>query len=109
MAPRAGDDVPLAVTRKFPTNRDKSNISIDDWLQGREADDGAEGLWRIYDNLYDLTTFITSHPGGRDWIQLTRVGRSVYCTSNAEHVIKPMALMKSRQSEKGFGTVFRTS
>lgn len=43
------------------------------WLQSRQKDDNAEGLWRVHDNLYDLTDFINWHPGGVDWIKLTKV------------------------------------
>lgn len=43
------------------------------WLQSRKNDDNAEELWRIHDKLYDLTDFVNRHPGGRDWITLTKV------------------------------------
>lgn len=43
------------------------------WLQSRQKDDNAEGLWRVHDHLYDLTDFINLHPGGVDWIKLTEV------------------------------------
>lgn len=43
------------------------------WLQSRTIDDNAEGLWRVHDTLYDLTKFIDRHPGGADWIRLTKV------------------------------------
>ncbi|KAJ8980971.1 hypothetical protein NQ317_013425 [Molorchus minor] len=42
------------------------------WLEGKRADDGAEGLWRIHDNLYDFSSFVDSHPGGKDWLKLTK-------------------------------------
>ncbi|CAB3361181.1 Hypothetical predicted protein [Cloeon dipterum] len=57
---------------KYPSNRDiwaKSSLS---WLEGRRKDDGAHGLWRIHDHLYDFSTFVDSHPGGADWLQLTK-------------------------------------
>lgn len=43
------------------------------WIESRRQDDNAEGLWRVHDKLYDLTDFIKLHPGGSDWIQLTKV------------------------------------
>lgn len=43
------------------------------WLESRRQDDNAEGLWRVHDTLYDLTDFINLHPGGADWIKLTKV------------------------------------
>ncbi len=29
-------------------------------------------LWRVGDNLYDLSGYLDSHPGGRQWLELTR-------------------------------------
>jgi len=58
---------------KYPTNRDIWTKSSLNWLEGRRQDDGAEGLWRINDHLYDFTTFVDSHPGGREWLLLTKV------------------------------------
>lgn len=43
------------------------------WLEDKKDDDGAEGLWRIHDDLYDLSDFIRQHPGGEDWLVLTKV------------------------------------
>jgi len=59
----------------YPTNRDIWAKSSVNWLEGRRQDDGAEGLWRIHDHLYDFSTFIDAHPGGPDWLQLTKVSR----------------------------------
>lgn len=42
------------------------------FLKGRTQQDGAEGLWRIRNGLYDLRTFAKSHPGGAEWITLTK-------------------------------------
>ncbi|KAJ8937273.1 hypothetical protein NQ318_005671 [Aromia moschata] len=42
------------------------------WLAGKRADDGAEGLWRIHDDLYDFCSFVNDHPGGREWLSLTK-------------------------------------
>jgi cytochrome b involved in lipid metabolism len=46
-------------------------------MQGRRKDDEAEGLWRIHDKLYDMTDFIDRHPGGRQWLILTKVSAKV--------------------------------
>lgn len=36
-------------------------------------DDNTEnGLWRIKNTLYDLDGFIEKHPGGADWIRMTK-------------------------------------
>ncbi|XP_072393737.1 cytochrome b5-related protein-like isoform X2 [Diabrotica undecimpunctata] len=42
------------------------------WIKEKQIDDGAEGLWRIHDNIYDLTKFVNKHPGGSDWLVLTK-------------------------------------
>ena len=33
------------------------------WLRAKRIDDDCEGLWRIHDDLYDLTGWEKSHPG----------------------------------------------
>lgn len=43
------------------------------WVEQKKKDDGAEGLWRIHDGLYDLSSWVDKHPGGKTWITLTRV------------------------------------
>lgn len=48
-------------------------ILFHSWLDGRREDDNAEGLWRIHDSLYDFSDFIQRHPGGPDWLKLTKV------------------------------------
>lgn len=42
------------------------------FLDGRREIDGAEGLWRIGNSLYNLETFAKSHPGGAEWLRLTK-------------------------------------
>ncbi|CAL7933721.1 unnamed protein product [Xylocopa violacea] len=42
------------------------------FLEARRKIDGAEGLWRVRNNLYDLRGFEKFHPGGAEWIHLTR-------------------------------------
>lgn len=56
---------------KYPRNRDDPNKNGDTWLMDKREDDGAEGLWRIHDTLYDFSQFLDKHPGGRDWLTLT--------------------------------------
>lgn len=42
------------------------------WFEGKQIDDNAEGLWRVHDKLYDLTAFVKQHPGGSEWLELTK-------------------------------------
>lgn len=42
-------------------------------MKSRCNDDNAEGLWRVHDKLYELGEFVDKHPGGKEWLQLTKV------------------------------------
>merc|ERR1712106_1243240 len=55
---------------EYPTDRDVALKSSIRWLSARVKDDKCEGLWRIHDQLYDLSNF--KHPGGKSWIELTK-------------------------------------
>ncbi|XP_041970884.1 cytochrome b5-related protein-like [Aricia agestis] len=57
---------------RYPPFRDEVSRSPDLWLKGKRMHDGAEGLWRVHDKLYDLTDFVKSHPGGSQWLLVTR-------------------------------------
>lgn len=82
-----------SITNKYPTFRDEPLKTPYRWLEGRRHDDGAEGLWRIYDTLYDLTDFVERHPGGPDWIKLTKgtditeLFETHHVTSRAENLL----------------------
>lgn len=52
---------------------DHLTLTGDRWLSDKGEDDGAEGLWRVHNDLYDLTDFIEFHPGGAEWLKLTKV------------------------------------
>ncbi|KAK5641846.1 hypothetical protein RI129_010393 [Pyrocoelia pectoralis] len=49
-----------------------SKFYPEEWLEEKRMYDGAEGLWRIHDNLYDLNDFMSIHPGGKFWIEVTK-------------------------------------
>ncbi|KAF4520005.1 hypothetical protein B566_EDAN007153 [Ephemera danica] len=57
---------------KCPAGRDAPDKGAKRWLEDRRDDDGAEGLWRMNDTLYDLTSFALRHPGGAQWIHITK-------------------------------------
>lgn len=61
------------IINKYPTHRDLALKGCWRWLEGRQADDGAESLWRVHNKLYDLKKFMSSHPGGKSWILRTKV------------------------------------
>lgn len=71
----AGD---LAPPKTFlpMTGRDQRWAGPDKWFENRRKDDDVvfEGrqVWRIHDDLYDLTDFAERHPGGAWWIRQTQ-------------------------------------
>lgn len=62
-----------SIIRKYPKYRNDFVNGSWKWLEGRRADDGALDYWRVHDKLYDLTNFIELHPGGKAWLELTKV------------------------------------
>jgi Cytochrome b5-like Heme/Steroid binding domain len=62
-----------SIVNKYPSHRNDNLNGCWKYMQGRRKDDEAEGLWRVHDKLYDLTDFIDRHPGGRQWLILTKV------------------------------------
>ncbi|XP_063225470.1 cytochrome b5-related protein-like [Bacillus rossius redtenbacheri] len=70
---------------KYPSFRNESLISGQLWLQGKREDDGAEGLWRVHDDLYDLSGWLDQHPGGAMWLQLTK-GTDITEAFESHHV-----------------------
>ncbi|XP_058815405.1 cytochrome b5-related protein-like [Topomyia yanbarensis] len=73
------------IASKYPTFRSRSLKTVYSWLAGKRQDDGAEGLWRVHDTLYDLTEFIDRHPGGADWIKLTK-GTDITEAFESQHI-----------------------
>lgn len=74
MAPKSEENAPISsLGIKTPKNMFNMFYSGYMWLKDRAEDDGAEGLWRIHDDLYDFTEFIERHPGGEEWLLLTKV------------------------------------
>jgi len=71
MAPR-NDVQPFALWWS-PMLRETPPKSAELFLKDKQRDDGAEGLWRVHDGLYDLSSFVDNHPGGSEWLRLTKV------------------------------------
>lgn len=57
---------------KYPTGRDDFLKTGHGFIEGRKIDDGAEGLWRIRNGLYDLEKWVKIHPGGSKWLKSTK-------------------------------------
>ncbi|CAG9795227.1 unnamed protein product [Diatraea saccharalis] len=70
---------------KYPSLRDKGFRDPVQWLTGKALDDGAEGLWRIHNSIYDFTTFVDNHPGGAEWLELTK-GTDITEAFEAHHL-----------------------
>ncbi|KAM7351748.1 cytochrome b5-related protein [Cochliomyia hominivorax] len=88
------------ISRTIPSFRNMPFITIQSWLKGKHSDDMAEGLWRIYDTLYDLTPFISKHPGGSYWLEKTK-GTDITEPFETHHIkgISPQLLQKFKVRE----------
>lgn len=70
---------------------DYSVKSADDWIEARRQEDGTDGkLWRIYDGLYDLEKWIHKHPGGPQWLKITKVGIQLHCLIYLKAIINSL-------------------
>jgi len=69
MAPRTSS---WSMWNNVPST-DKDIKSADDWIEARRCEDGADELWRIHDGLYNLEQWISKHPGGPQWLEITKV------------------------------------
>lgn len=63
----------ISVINKYPAFRDKFVTGCWRWIEGKRKDDNAKELWRVHDKLYDLENFISKHPGGKYWLEITKV------------------------------------
>lgn len=62
-----------SLIKKFPRYRNKFVNGCWRWIEGKQIEDNARGFWRIHDKLYDFTDFVDKHPGGRTWLEITKV------------------------------------
>lgn len=77
----------------YPSGRNDPIKSGQGFMEGRRIDDGAEGLWRIKNGLYDLTEWEKFHPGGSEWINLTK-GTDITEAFEVHHLTeKPQRLL----------------
>ncbi|NP_001136324.1 cytochrome b5-related-like isoform X1 [Nasonia vitripennis] len=98
----------------YPSGRDYPLKTCFGFLEGRRKDDGAEGLWRIYDNLYDLDSFIRNHPGGSEWLTMTR-GTDIteafevhHITDKAERLL-PKFFVRKAEASRSLAYTFDSS
>ncbi|XP_011192500.1 cytochrome b5-related protein [Zeugodacus cucurbitae] len=75
------------ILRKYPVYREKLIKTCEGWTESKQKDDEAEGLWRIKDELYDLTEFIPRHPGGSFWLEWTK-GTDITEAFESHHISK---------------------
>ncbi|XP_068141061.1 cytochrome b5-related protein [Drosophila tropicalis] len=83
------------ISRNYPSYRNRIPVSHESWLEGKQLDDEAEGLWRIGDKLYDLSDFATNHPGGAFWIETTR-GTDITEPFESHHISEKARQMLSK-------------
>ncbi|XP_067622954.1 cytochrome b5-related protein [Eurosta solidaginis] len=82
------DDLMAAsIIRRYPRFLDMRIKTCEGWVVSKRKDDEAEGLWRIKDELYDLTDFITHHPGGPFWLETTK-GTDITEAFESHHISK---------------------
>ncbi|KAJ9597574.1 hypothetical protein L9F63_011575, partial [Diploptera punctata] len=93
MAPR--DQVEEISLWWNPALRESPPKSAELFLEDKRRDDGAEGLWRVHDSLYDLTSFVESHPGGSEWLRLTK-GTDITEAFESHHVSSAASRTLSR-------------
>ncbi|CAO1340139.1 unnamed protein product [Diamesa hyperborea] len=80
----------FSIANKYPSLRENKGCWA--WLNGKKLDDNAEGLWRIHDKLYDLTKFINKHPGGKDWLEMTK-GTDITEAFETHHIAPKASLL----------------
>ncbi|XP_058451370.1 cytochrome b5-related protein-like [Malaya genurostris] len=83
------------ITAKYPTYRSSSLRTVNNWLAGKRQDDASEGFWRVHDSLYDLTNFIDHHPGGADWLKLTK-GTDITEAFESHHITTKAELLLAK-------------
>lgn len=71
MPPNSDLHPPSSLGIKPPSRRSVVQ-TVDMWLEDKVVTDNAEGLWRIHDGIYDFTDFIKRHPGGSEWLELSK-------------------------------------
>lgn len=70
--------------------------SADDWIEARRKEEGADELWRIHDGLYDVEKWIHKHPGGTQWLEITKV--SIHFFYTLFHSIKCVFFFKYEET-----------
>lgn len=86
MPPNSETIPPSSLGMKPPPRRQKLQ-TVDMWLEDKRETDGAEGLWRVGDSLYDLNEFIRKHPGGPEWLELSK-GLDITEAFEVHHISK---------------------
>ncbi|KAG5882187.1 hypothetical protein JTB14_016455 [Gonioctena quinquepunctata] len=101
MPPNA-DFVPKSTLGIIPpkTRSKATNLTVDVWLEEKKDTDGAEGFWRVHDGIYDLTEFIEKHPGGSEWLELTK-GHDITEAFETHHLSDhPQVILKKYYKSK---------
>jgi len=73
-----------------------SDINAQKWVEMRRNEDNIDpNLWRIHDGLYNLNPFISHHPGGPQWLEVTK-GTDITEAFEVAHVFddKAKAILK---------------
>ncbi|XP_068219371.1 cytochrome b5-related protein-like [Palaemon carinicauda] len=73
------------------------------WLKGKRIDDDIGPYWRVHNKLYDLTDFAKRHPGGKEWITMTK-GTDITEAFESSHVSLTAEKILSKYFVKDIGT-----
>lgn len=89
MAPQADDILQSSLPGlwKYPTYRKEPVRYAEIWMECKKIDDNTGGLWRIHDGFYDFTEWVYKHPGGSDWLTITK-GSDITEAFEVHHVTK---------------------
>ncbi|XP_026289518.1 cytochrome b5-related protein-like isoform X2 [Frankliniella occidentalis] len=91
MAPKELTSFGSSVLLKYASHRNGAPpVTGESYMESRRQDDGAEGLWRVHDGLYDLTEFISRHPGGQNWLRITK-GTDITEAFESHHIAQTAA------------------
>jgi hypothetical protein len=69
---------------KYPSYRKEAVKYAELWMEGKKIDDNTGGLWRVHDGLYDFTEWVYKHPGGSDWLSMTKVYAVEFCIAQQD-------------------------
>jgi len=78
---------------KYPTNRVSPFKNAVNWLEDKKKDDNIGDFWRVHDKIYDVSPFIKNHPGGSEWLIMSR-GLDITELFESSHIVNSSLVEK---------------